>query len=222
MLGAKIYQEYESLEIKPPVTFGLIGILVGLHIAPAFRSSLNEVCLSARAYDLQRVVMSALTHADDVHLYYNVGSFLVKGVLLEQRMGSETFFAFVAFSVFSSAAIYVALSSLLYDAGCAVGFSAALFAMKVVLNRDHGPEDRASVWGISVAARHAHWLEIVVASYVNPRSSLLGHAAGALAGLLWLSLPDMKKAAPGAFRGATTTPRYAYARGTAPSERVFI
>mmetsp|Transcript_16797 Transcript_16797/g.67782 ORF Transcript_16797/g.67782 Transcript_16797/m.67782 type:complete len:146 (+) Transcript_16797:794-1231(+) len=57
--------------------------------------------------------------------------------------------------------------------------------MKVAL--DASAPGVARVWGVRVAARHAAWVELVVASWVNPRASFVGHAAGILAGLLWTS-----------------------------------
>mmetsp|Transcript_14195 Transcript_14195/g.46342 ORF Transcript_14195/g.46342 Transcript_14195/m.46342 type:complete len:314 (+) Transcript_14195:120-1061(+) len=202
LLLGQIWQRYDELPVKPPVTFGLVGLLVAVHAVPqlAMPYSLEGVCLSSKAvagailggrYDeaFRRVAYSAVTHADDLHLYYNVSSLLVKGVLLEQRLGSETFAAFCAYAVLASAFIYVVVGELtepLFDASCAVGFSAVLFAMKVVLDHGLPPDAQASVWGVRVTARYAAWIEIVLASYVNPRASFLGHAAGVLAGFLWL------------------------------------
>jgi len=89
---------------------------------------------------LLRLVYAPIAHADDLHLYYNVTSLLVKGVLLEQRLGSDVFAAFVAFGVLAGSALYYGLATLLaaiapaLAAGCAVGFSGVLFAMKVALD----------------------------------------------------------------------------------------
>jgi len=108
--------------------------------------SLGQVCFSTGAFwaawcarDLMEVAVrtfgSVFTHADDMHLYWNMGSLLVKGVLLEQRLGSEALAVFVAFSIVASSAIQLVVAPFLarafgYDCGCAVGFSGVLFAMK--------------------------------------------------------------------------------------------
>ena len=108
-----------------------------------------------------------------------------------------------------------------YDCGCAVGFSGVLFAMKVVLNYgDHaaGSDSTSSVWGVRVASRHAHWLEILVSGYLSPRSSLVGHACGALAGMLWLQLP-LLHALVNSFKGAPARNRFTDGRGTAGAPR---
>ena len=247
MLLMKIYQTYEELPVKPPVTFALVGYNVAAHIYPsmALPFSLDQICVSgdallrALAYGdaqaaLMRVVLSAFAHADDMHLYYNMGSLLIKGVLLEQNMGSELFGAFVAYSIFASAALTVVLgfmaNSLGYAPGCAVGFSAVLFSMKVVLNygsHTPGSQARTSVWGVKVASRHAHWLEIVVSSYFNPRSSMVGHASGAIAGIIWTlgpqvlrlievnNAPRRSRATNAARNVPPRNARYTYAAGTA-------
>ena len=199
MLLMQIYQRYEELPVKPPVTFALVAYNVGAHVYPAMvlPYSLDAVCLSSYTFlsawyrsdwggVVRRTVLSAFTHADDMHLYYNMGSLLVKGVQLEQKMGSEAFGGFVAFAVvvahLLSVVVGVFADSMGYQTGCAVGFSGVLFAMKLVLNHGaHAPGSGATsrVWGVKIASRHAHWLEILVASYFNPRSSIVGHACGA-------------------------------------------
>lgn len=45
----------------------------------------GEVILHQRKY--KHLVLSAIEHADDMHLYYNMVSFLIKGRTLEQRWG---------------------------------------------------------------------------------------------------------------------------------------
>ena len=104
MLLARIYQAYEASPVKPPVTFGLVGLLVGAHFAPF--GKLDDICLTPRAMSLRRAIFSSLTPADDYHLYYHVGSLLAKGVLMERKFGSELFPAFVVSSFVPSAAIY--------------------------------------------------------------------------------------------------------------------
>lgn len=237
LLLMRIYQQWEALPIKPPVTFALVGLLVATHVTPtlALPYELDEICLASNRvidalwfgrYDvvLRRAVLSSLAHADDLHLYYNVGSLLIKGVMLERRMGSQPFLIFVIYSVLASAFLFVLIASFLerligINHGCAVGFSAVLFSMKLVLNYQHfapNSMDRVSVWGVTISARHAHWLEIIIASYVNPRSSLVGHAAGALAGLLWTQRHHLWLLQTPRWSAANS---YTYAAGTAAERR---
>lgn len=151
----------------------------------------------------------------------------MKGVLLEQRLSSEALAVFVAFSIIASQGLQLVVAPFLeqafsYDCGCAVGFSGVLFAMKVVLNYgDHaaGSGATSSVWGVRVASRHAHWLEILVSGCLSPRSSLVGHACGALAGVVWLQLPILhalvEQLKAGRARRAPARNRFTPARGTA-------
>jgi len=93
--------------------------------------------------------------------------------------------------------------------------------MKVVLNYgDHaaGSDATSSVWGVRIASRHAHWLEILVSGYLSPRSSLVGHACGALAGMLWLQLP-LLHALVNSFKRAPARNRFTDGRGTAGAPR---
>ena len=240
MLCMKVWQAYQDSPGKPPVTFGLAAYNIAAHVYPALAMpfSLGQVCFSTGAFwaawcarDLAEVAVrtfgSVFTHADDMHLYWNMGSLLVKGVLLEQRLGSEALAVFVAFSIVASSGIQLVVAPFLarafgYDCGCAVGFSGVLFAMKVVLNYgDHaeGSNATSSVWGVRVASRHAHWLEILVSGYLSPRSSLVGHACGALAGMLWLQLPLLHALVnsfkAGRARRAPARNRFTDGRGTA-------
>ena len=235
MLCMKVWQAYQDSPVKPPVTFAMVAYNIAAHVYPALAMpfSLGEVCFSEGAFwaawcarDLFEVAVrtfgSVFTHADDMHLYWNMGSLLVKGVLLEQRLGSEALAVFVVFSIVASSGIQLVVAPFLarafgYDCGCAVGFSGVLFAMKVVLNYgDHaaGSNATSSVWGVRVASRHAHWLEILVSGYLSPRSSLVGHACGALAGMCWLQLP-LLHALVNSFKRAPARNRFTPARGTA-------
>lgn len=160
-----------------------------------------------------RLVASAFTHTDLSHLAYNLSSLLWKGALLERRMGSAKFALLFAELLLLSHGLFVGvawllgcalpawcaaafggrvpspLRALVRDVGwpmyahtCAVGCSAVLFALKVVVQRD---QQGAVAWGgLVVPARHAAWLELIVASLVNPRASFAGHLAGIAAGLL--------------------------------------
>ena len=213
MLCMKVWQAYQDSPVKPPVIFAMAcWYNIAAHVDarrsrargnmpfsrwPARCASRTGAFWAAWcARDLVEVAVrtfgSVFTHADDMHLYWNMGSLLVKGVLLEDRLGSEALAVFVAFSIVASSGIQLVVAPFLarafgYDCGCAVGFSGVLFAMKVVLNYgDHaaGSNATSSVWGVRVASRHAHWLEILVSGYLSPRSSLVGHACGALAGML--------------------------------------
>lgn len=91
----------------------------------------------------QRFFLSAFVHGDDMHLYYNMASFLIKGVSLELKIGWQAFGRLLAFSVVASQSLVFLLSWLLmkvFDVAgpmntCTIGFSGVLFALKYVLAR---------------------------------------------------------------------------------------
>lgn len=78
-----------------------------------------------------------------MHLYYNMASFLLKGVSLELSMGSQAYGLLLVYSLVVSQILLLFGSWLLmtaFDApeamyACTVGFSGVLFALKYVLNR---------------------------------------------------------------------------------------
>jgi len=67
---------------------------------------------------------------------------------------------------------------------CAVGYSAVLFAYKVVLNYNSPRLTR--MWGFDVPLKHACWAELVLISLITPNASFVGHLCGIIAGLLYI------------------------------------
>ena len=184
-------QRVHRLERKPPVTLALMGFMIFIYLQPDVAPSIGELCLSTSNVDVFRLIGSAFLHASDMHLYYNMSSLLWKGVQIELSAGSQIFAVMLSILLVLSHGLYIIVGNLVGDnlpfggaAGCAVGFSAVLFALKVVLNEGSGTH--SSVWGISVPTKYAAWLELVVASVISPRSSFLGHLCGILAGYIWV------------------------------------
>ena len=177
LLAMRLLQQIQQLPYKPPVTLALMGGMTAIHLGlvPAFPS----LCLTPATFvahpfsgdSLAQLVVPALLHADDYHLYYNLSSLLWKGVQLEHLMGSEGFAALLGFFVVASSALFLVLSSLTgwSFAACTVGFSGVLFALKMVLNAEN-PGDTV-VYGFRVPTRHAAWLELVLISVFMPQAS---------------------------------------------------
>ena len=171
----------------PPVTLGLIilQILIFMgHILP--NTSLEYVCISAygiiHSKQWIRLVLSQFFHADDWHLYYNMSSFAVKGRSLEQRHGSVYFLALIALFSVSCSCVLVALELLAsraldetkYLHTCAVGFSAVIFALKVLTTHDL-PAGTNYIFGtIPVPSKYIYWVELVIISFVTPNASFAG------------------------------------------------
>lgn len=87
-----------------------------------------------------------------MHLYYNMASFLLKGVSLELTMGSQAYGLMLVYSLVVSQMLLFLCSWLLmtaFDAPeamhtCTVGFSGVLFALKYILNRSSRGETTVS------------------------------------------------------------------------------
>lgn len=98
-----------------------------------------DVCISADKIlnyrDYRRLVISAFEHGDDMHLYYNMVSFLIKGSSLERRYKSANFFLLLAIITLMTSGIYVGLAvacarltlDYSYMRTCAIGFSGQTF-----------------------------------------------------------------------------------------------
>ncbi|XP_063223924.1 rhomboid-related protein 4-like isoform X2 [Bacillus rossius redtenbacheri] len=185
----------------PPVTlftiFGQALLYAGI-INPPW--SKLDVCISARSVmkgkDYRRLFLSALEHGDDMHLYYNMISFLMKGRSLERRYGSPNFaFLLIVLSLLTSVT-YVALGVLgelvfddsYYATVCAIGFSGVIFALKVVTSAEEAP-GMTMVGGVMLPLKYATWAELVLIHLLVPRSSFMGHLAGILAGLAYAKTP---------------------------------
>lgn len=93
------------------------------------------MCISGKKVlyngDYKTLFLSTIEHADDMHLYYNMISYMIKGRTLEYKYGSANFAILLALLSFLTPAIYVALAyvSAVYFhqkyamSSCAIGFS---------------------------------------------------------------------------------------------------
>ncbi|CAM9662543.1 unnamed protein product [Choristocarpus tenellus] len=186
--------------------------------------------------DLRRLLLSAFLHGDDLHLYYNMASLLLKGVTLELSLGSMAFARTIIFTLLVSHGLVVAIAWTLFNfldvpgpyQSCSIGFSAVLFALKYIISCRSPPGTSVRVMGLTVSARHAAWLELALISALVPNASFLGHLCGILAGILHehalpLFLGDPTPVPP-RFRGRTSgrggwwpwssRPSYTYRSGT--------
>ncbi|KAF0688325.1 Aste57867_20037 [Aphanomyces stellatus] len=216
MLFMQLFAQIQQLERKPPVTLALMGGMVGLFFyqghpgVPTARRYALCPDIVVERLDWKRLVVSAFLHVDEWHLYNNMytpspchfptilvsrASFLWKGVNLEFKLGSERFVQLVGFLlVFShmlTVAAAYALSNILDDDSymhrCSIGFSAVLFALKIVLNQNS--PTYTTFLGLRVPTKYVAWCELVYIHLFVPGSSFLGHLAGILAGYLYMKSP---------------------------------
>lgn len=155
-----------------------------------------EVCISAvkvfKYRDWKAFVISNFEHGSDMHLYYNMVSLILKGSYLEPMYGTMNFLTLLAFLSLGCSAMYVGLGyafmQLTGDYGyytqCAIGFSAVLFALKVIVVCEE--HDRIhDVGGFRVPSKIAVWVELVLIHLLVPQSSFIGHLGGILVGCLY-------------------------------------
>ncbi|XP_029302951.1 rhomboid-related protein 4-like [Cottoperca gobio] len=205
LLASQLFQV--GVDNIPPVTLAVLGLNVYLYLFPA--APLMQACVSVQqAYwlkDWRRLLLSPLHHADDWHLYFNMVSFLWKGTKLERRLGGPWFLYLLSVFSLLTGLVYLLLEASLteltqdqsYSMACAVGFSGVLFALKVLSNHYH-PGGVTYVMGFPVSNRYTSWVELVLIHITSPGTSLIGHLAGILVGLLYTAGPlkaVMKKCA---------------------------
>ncbi|XP_043492759.1 rhomboid-related protein 4-like [Polistes fuscatus] len=181
----------------PPAT--LIGVILqallytGLIKVPW---NAEDACISAvkifKYRDWRSFIVSNFEHGSDMHLYYNMVSFILKGSYLETMYGTPNFVLLVALLSIGCSSMFVSLAYILmqltadygYYTMCAIGFSSVLFALKVITiceesNRIH------DVGGLRVPSKISIWVELVLIYLLVPNSSFIGHLGGILVGCLY-------------------------------------
>lgn len=185
----------------PPVTLCLVLIQTILYMNIIRKPwTTLDVCISAdtvwKQHDWRRLVLSAFEHGDDMHLYYNMVSLLLKGRTMERMFGWVKFLIVTSFLVLFTSLYYTGLAHLACQltgdtnelSHCAIGFSAVLFAMKTILTRAE-PESYQMILNINVKGMYAPWFELVIIHVLVPNSSFKGHLAGILVGLTYSDTP---------------------------------
>lgn len=219
-----------GVERIPPVT--LITIAINSFIYLQGTSYLSDVCISCSSFwspgGYWRVLASSFHHASDMHLYYNMISFLYKGQYLEKRLRSEYFAYLIGVFAVTEGLLYLALNTLFaynihpsYYHDCAIGFSGVIFALKVVSTK-MWPNNTDYLLGfIPVKAKYACWAELLLIQILMPDVSLVGHLAGIIVGYAYTMGPLknlMGIAWPPDMR--THRPAYTYMSGTASTTKL--
>ncbi|XP_076651458.1 rhomboid-related protein 4 [Halictus rubicundus] len=181
----------------PPATLvtilGQVLLYVGVIKVPW---NAEEVCISAlkvfKHKNWKSFVMSSFEHGSDMHLYYNMVSLILKGSYLEPMYGTMNFILLLSTLTVGCSAMYASLGYALmqltgdyaYYTQCAIGFSAVLFALKVIVVCEE--QDRThNIGGYRVPSKTAVWVELVLIHLLVPQSSFIGHFGGILVGSLY-------------------------------------
>lgn len=95
----------------------------------------SPICLNISVYqnkEWRRLILGALSHGSDMHLYYNMISLLYKGSSLEKRFGTVYFVYLISIFTALTGVVYIGLELLLGNIlSCAVGFSGRRYAITV-------------------------------------------------------------------------------------------
>ncbi|XP_063980459.1 rhomboid-related protein 4-like [Diachasmimorpha longicaudata] len=181
----------------PPVTLAaIVGqalLYIGVIQVPW---NSEDVCISAvkilKYKDWRSFFMSNFEHGSDMHLYYNMISFILKGAYLEPMYSTANFGILLGILSTGCSAMYVGLSYALtqitgdygYFTTCAIGFSGVLFALKVIVVCEE--HDRLhEIGGFRVPSKFAVWVELVMIHLLVPNASFVGHLGGILVGCLY-------------------------------------
>lgn len=214
LLLYQLIDRIAALDTKPPITLILILLNLSIFALRTFQRRLPtnlfplaqtlanaRVCLHPSAVlrgERWRLILSSFVHINDLHVLYNMTSFLYKGVTLESALGSEYFLALIFYLSITAHALYILIAIVCHRLGitsalmdrCVVGFSGVIFGLKVVINSDQRYADRATrIFGISIPGGGAPWTELLLASALMPNVSFLGHLTGIFAGLIYVYLP---------------------------------
>ena len=201
MLAMQLWQQIERLPVKPPVTLAVMGASAALHFGflnlPTGTSA-AEMCLSAGAIveagQFYRILTSFLSYGDEMHLIYNLSSFLWKGANLEIKMGSEKFTKLLlgllvctnamAVGVMYAMAAYLGMPEA-YRNSCVMGNNGVNFALKTILFADEA--SNTSMLGIAMPSKWASWAELGLMYLMYPHTAgLVVHVCGILVGLAYL------------------------------------
>ncbi|KAG7393978.1 Rhomboid- protein 4 [Phytophthora pseudosyringae] len=134
-----VLNSVQEMDRKPPVTLALIGVMYLLHVQVARTPSLLlplALCPGkvVANKDIVVVFMAPFIHAEELHLYQSMLSFLWKGYKLEGRLGSIGFCVLLIYLIALSQVLIVFGAHLVSWGAtreCFTGFSAVLTAMKV-------------------------------------------------------------------------------------------
>lgn len=186
----------------PPVTLLTVAINAAIYMKllpglPGVYSACTSNNNVIYRKEWKRIFLSSFYHLDDMHLYYNMISFIWKGITLERDIGRRKYvFLLAVFSVATQCVmlalnhcLFVAFHNQQYLYTCAAGFSAVIFALKVVTTALSTVGENVMGLPISVPARYTCWIELVVIQMLVPNVSFTGHLAGILVGLLYVYGP---------------------------------
>lgn len=189
----------------PPVTLltVAVNVIVYMKLIPSL-PSVHAACTSNNYVLVKRqwprLFYSSFYHLDDMHLYFNMVSFIWKGMKLENKMKSKKFAIVICLFSLLTQVVMLAVNKVFaellsddqYLFTCAAGFSAVIFSLKVLTT--YNSDSNVSVMGMpmTVPAKYACWVELILIHFLVPNSSFTGHLSGIFVGLMYTHGPLKK------------------------------
>lgn len=154
-----------------------------------------------------QMVTSSFLHDSFDHLLRSMQSLLLRGSSLEVMMKPGAFLKLMAYAAIVPNAVFVLLSKFwarisrdpadkaAYSKAKYVGLSSAISCLDMVWNLQVlAPQGMdVDVLGISVPSFYAPWVELLMQQLMNPGTSVMRQAAGALAGLGYVYVPRFRR-----------------------------
>ncbi|XP_037279826.2 rhomboid-related protein 4 [Rhipicephalus microplus] len=172
---------------------------LGLFSLPWFKPEEARISVTNALFtgEWPRIFYGVIKHGNSLHLYYNMVSFIWKGINLEEKMHTVPFFCVVCLFTALTGVFKVSLNYFLvthvdaiFYKRCIFGFSGAIFEIKLLDNVKYPAQSR-NIFGITVAlpSGYAVWLGLLLVQLVAGNNCpFAGHLAGVLAGFVYLGV----------------------------------
>ena len=210
--GTRRNENLEQILYRPATT-----LLLGLNVYLAYRYWDGRISPSSVAKIYSKIVVEnelwrsfsgATAHFEPLHLGFNMMSLYSLGMELEENFGSINFFLYNVSLIVLTTAVMMNLTWLrirhtgntALSETSTVGFSGVLFAWMVVASLERSntcpvpflPDmcfDTYNFWGLKFNA--GPLVQLVIAQFIMPRVSFVGHLAGIICGFLvhWSLVP---------------------------------
>ncbi|KAH7951603.1 hypothetical protein HPB52_010785 [Rhipicephalus sanguineus] len=187
----------------PPATFLAVFVQACIYLRlfslPWFNA--EDACIGVSGVlfkgEWQRIFYGAIEHGDSLHLYYNMVSFIWKGINIEEKVGTVQFAWIIFLLTMLTGVLIVCLYYLLaicvdpiFYHHCGIGFSGVIFALKVLDNVVYPTQSR-NVLGFPVTLPSGYivWLELFLIQIMTGNNcGFVGHLGGVLAGFLYIGV----------------------------------
>lgn len=151
-----------------PVTLFIIIILIFVHF-----TGTAQALTDCSTHTIPQYMKHSLVHADIIHLAVNLITF-ISLIYMEKKYGSTKYSVLIIILLFLSSFIHL----FIHFGSCSVGFSGVLIGLIIY----HRMISNNFTFDIDFFKQLGFLL--LVPWLMNPRISLTGHTAGAIAGLM--------------------------------------